>query len=70
MVKRVRSQGGIQVVQQHDVGHIVEITARLQQSVLRQQPLHVLVAALGQKRLPRLFINRVVTRPLLGLLLL
>ena len=60
MEQRHAAQGGIQVVQQGDVGSFVEAGAFLEQAMLRQQLLGVFVTTFGQMNLMALFINPVI----------
>ncbi|MEI2787357.1 MAG: hypothetical protein V9E93_00585 [Steroidobacteraceae bacterium] len=68
-VQRVRTQRGIQVMHQPDVGRVVEALAFLQQSSLQEQFFDVLMALVGEMNLLRLFVGPVVALAFLRLLL-
>ena len=63
-VEAVRLQRRLHMVQQHEVAGAIEALARRQEPLLRQQVLHLLVAAFGELHIPLLFVNIVVARRL------
>jgi len=68
--QRMGPQRGVQVMEQHDVGRVVQVAALRHQSGIGQQPLGRLMSRFGQERLARLFIDRVVSLAALALLAL
>ena len=66
--QRMRTQRGVEVVQQHDVADVVQIAALREQADLGQQLLDRFMAGLGQERLARLLVDAVIARTVLGFL--
>ena len=67
--QRVRAQRGVEVMDEPDVGRVVEAGARRDQAGRAEQPLGLLVALLGEQHLVRLLVDPVVAGALLlGLL--
>ena len=60
MEQRMRTQRGIQMVDQVDVARVIEAAAMRQQAGFRQQRFAALVAGFGQQDLVLFFIDRVV----------